>query len=108
MLEAIELTFYSISHAMQTFKIITEDYLTIIKLPLHSHQKSQATPAHKHITPRQAFQLAGQFGVFASQPIRTHAPKPNTSIPMPRLSILSNQSKVTLYLFHRFTHSSIV
>ena len=46
------------------------------------------------LTPRQTFQLAGQFRVFASQPIRTHTPKPNTSIPMSRLSILTWQSIV--------------
>ena len=101
--EAIELTFYSISHAIQTSRIITEDYAMIITLPLHSHWKRQAIPAHKHSAPSQGFQPASQFGVYISWPVRTQAPKPNTSVPMPRLSNLSNRSIVTLYLFNRLT-----
>ena len=60
MLEALELTFYSIRHAIQTSRKIKEDYAIIIALPQHSHRKRQAIPAHKHSTPRQGFRSASQ------------------------------------------------
>ena len=98
MLEALELTFYSISHAIQTSTKIKEDCAIIIALLLHSHRKRQAIPAHKHSTPMQGFRPA----------VRTHAPKPNTSVPMPRRSILSNRSIVTLYLFNMISKQIII
>ena len=60
MLEALELTFYSISHAIQTSRKIKEDYAIIIALPLHSHRRRLSIPAHKHSTPRQGFRPASQ------------------------------------------------
>ena len=105
--EAIELTYYSISHAINNnHKIITG---------LHNNNNTATTftpektgnPAQKCLTPRQTFQLAGQFRVFASSQSeltpqsQTHPFLCHVKAVHPHLP---EYIIVTLYLLKRLTH----